>query len=465
MATSLIPFLLGLLVTAGLLLPLLLRFRASAGEAAERADTLEGQVGELRKSRVRIEEDQRSLTQFLKEFPHLARDLFSGLTERQLPPTLLHVLQKSLDPAHAVVLVRRGHEASEARFVVAAVAPEGGAPKPGTEIPLDRGEVGFVAEAQLVMSSEDLQAAEVRERIKAGPDAPPGLPTDILAPLVFDQETLGMVALSRPRRSVGDGKAALRLIAQTGAQALHAAAAYSRIRSTAEMDGLTRVFNKRHMEQTLSELIYRTACAAYDRKGAGAAPTAVGLSVFLFDIDHFKHYNDTNGHLPGDKLLQELARLVQDSIRKDDIFGRFGGEEFLLVLPSTSLVQALGAANKVRSAIAARKFPFADRQPMGMLSVSGGVAEYPHDGMDAASLLRAADAALYEAKRQGRNRVVAASRSGARVAAAAAAPAMPGPVVATPTPSGPATPASLAAARPPAAGAPTPAAGGTGKRP
>jgi diguanylate cyclase (GGDEF)-like protein len=407
MATWLTPFLLGLLVTAALLLPVLLRFRASAGEANRRAAALEREASELRRGRTQMDEDQRSVLQFLKEFPNLARDLFGGYAERQLPPTLLHVLQKSLDPAQALVLVRRGQEPADARFVVAAAYPEGGVPRVGTEMPLDRGELGFVAESQLLASREDLTTDEARRRIKPGPDSLAGMQPQLLAPLVFDHETLGMIALSRPRRAVGDGKAALRLIAQTAAQALHAAAASARVRVTGEMDGLTRAYNKRHMEQALSDLI--------QRGGAGA-------SIFLFDIDHFKHYNDTNGHLPGDKLLQELVRVVQDSIRKDDIFGRFGGEEFLLILPNTTREQATGAANKVREAIAARRFPFAEKQPMGILSISGGVAEYPHDGPDGVGLLRAADAALYEAKRQGRNRVVTAAMAPASLAAGAASP-------------------------------------------
>ena len=260
------------------------------------------------------------------------------------------------------------------------------------------------------MNRQDLSSETVQSRIKPGPETLPGLRPDIIAPLVFDQETLGLIAVARPRKTAGDGKAALRLIAQTGAQALHAAAAYSRMRISAEMDGLTRVFNKRHMEQALTELIYRSACTSYDRRSHGDEGPPPGLSVFLFDIDHFKHYNDTNGHLAGDRLLQDLAQAVQESIRKDDIFGRFGGEEFLVILPNTSLAQALAAANKVRTMIAGRSFPFAGRQPIGVLSVSGGVAEYPHDGLDTAGLLQAADAALYEAKRGGRNQVVAAAR-------------------------------------------------------
>ncbi len=430
---TLIPFLLGCLVTAGFLVPLVLRLRTAAGEANEGADAMGDQFGQLQRNYAQLQEDQQSLSQFLKEFPHLARDLFSALTERQIPGTILHIVQRSLEPAHAIVLVKRGRPEEEANapacLVVAAVAPEGSPHELGTEIPMDRGELGFAAEAQIVMTRQDLSSETAQSRIKPGPEALTGLRPDFIAPLVFDQETLGLIAVARPRKTVGDGKAALRLIAQTGAQALHAAAAYSRLRIDAEMDGLTQVFNKRHMEQALTELIYRTACTSYDRRSHGDEGPPPGLSVFLFDIDHFKHYNDTNGHLAGDKLLQELANAVQESTRKDDIFGRFGGEEFLLILPNTSLDQALAAANKIRTMIAGRPFPFADRQPMGVLSVSGGVAEYPHHGMDTAGLLEAADAALYQAKRGGRNRVAAASRPQAGTppdAADAATPAKVG---------------------------------------
>jgi diguanylate cyclase (GGDEF)-like protein len=410
---TLIPFCLGLLVTAGLLVPLVMRLRAAAGEANQRAEAIGNQFGQLQRTHTQLQEDLLSLTQFLKEFPHLARDLFSALTERQIPGTILHIVQRSLEPSHTIVLVKRGRPEGEASggacLVVAAVAPEDSPHQIGTEIPIDCGELGFAAEAQIVMSRDDLSSETAQSRIKPGPETLAGLRPDFIAPLVFDQETLGLVAVARPNKTAGDGKAALRLIAQTGAHALHAAVAYSRMRISAEMDGLTHVFNKRHMEQAVTELIYRTACASYDRGSHGDQEPAPGQSVFLFDIDHFKHYNDTNGHLAGDRLLQDLTRAVQESIRKDDIFGRFGGEEFLLILPNTSCAQALAAANKVRTMIAGRSFPFAGRQPMGLLSVSGGVAEYPHDGMDTAGLLQAADAALYEAKRGGRNRVLAAS--------------------------------------------------------
>jgi diguanylate cyclase (GGDEF)-like protein len=422
------PFFLGLIVTAGVLIPLLLRSRAVANEIAGEVENLEHALSTLKTTKSQLEEDQKFLTQFMKDFPHLARDLFSGLKERQVPNSVLHIVQKSLDPAQAIVMVRRGSaegNLKDRRFVVAAVAPEAGAIRVGSEVPADTGEIGFAAEARIVVGREDLQDETTKARIKPGPSPLTGFVPDLIAPLVFDQETLGVLALSRPRKQSGDVKAALRLITQTGAQALHNAAAYTQIRVTAEMDGLTRIFNKKHMEQTLSELIYRTACAAYDRRDQGGTAASQALSVFLFDIDHFKHYNDTNGHLAGDKLLQELARVVPDTVRKDDIFGRFGGEEFLLILPNTNLAQALAAANKIRSLLAGYQFPFSDRQPLKAITVSGGVAEYPYHGRDAQSLLHAADEALYEAKRQGRNRVMAAATAKRAAPASAANPGQP----------------------------------------
>ena len=421
---SSVPFFLGLIVTAGLLIPVLLRMRASIAEARADSQAATPQLQALKRTNAKLQEDLGFLTHFLKEFPRLARELYSGLGERQIPGVILSIVQRSLDPQQVAILVKRqgrvpkGAKASkpEERLVVAATYPEGTGMKLGAEFPLDTGEIGFAAESQIVVNRQDLQTEESKSRIKPG-SMLPGMPhPDIIAPLVFDQETLGVIVVAKPRRS-GDPKAALRLVAQSGAQVLHTAAQVSRMRHTAEMDGLTRIFNKKHMEQTLNELVYRAACAAYDQREGSKGAAAQSLSVFLFDIDNFKNYNDTNGHLAGDKLLQELAGLVQASVRKDDIFGRFGGEEFLLILPHTNSQQALAAAEKVRVALATHPFAFAEKQPMKCISVSGGVSEYPHDGLDAAGLLHSADEALYKAKKSGRNKVLPADRAQAAAAA------------------------------------------------
>jgi diguanylate cyclase (GGDEF)-like protein len=410
-ASQFIAFFLGLAISAGILVPILLRLRSTVGEARFDRSSAGQQVTQIKRANAALEEDLRFLTQFLKDYPRLARELYSGLTERQIPATLLNIVQRSLDPQHVAVLVKRSDAKNDKsktpRLVVAAAYPDGAAVKVGTEIPIGTGEIGFAAEAQIVVNRQDLQAETAGSRIKPGPALPGMAEPELIAPLVFDQETLGVIVLSKPRKS-GDPKAALRLVTQTGAQVLHSAAQVSRMKTTAEMDGLTRIYNKKHLEQTLNDMIYRAACAAYDQRSAGQASPGQVLSVFLFDIDNFKNYNDTNGHLPGDKLLQQLAGLVNESVRKDDVLGRFGGEEFLLVMPHTSAGQALAAAEKIRQLLASYPFAFAEKQPLGVISISGGVAEYPLHGLDAAGLLHAADEALYEAKRSGRNRVLPA---------------------------------------------------------
>jgi len=410
-ASQFIAFFLGLAITAGILVPILLRLRTTVGEARFEKSSAGQQVAQLKRAHAALEEDLRFLTQFLKDFPRLARELYSGLTERQIPAVLLNIVQRSLDPQHVAVLVRRSDTKNDKsrtpRLVVAAAYPDGATVKVGTEVPLGTGEIGYAAEAQMVLNRQDLQAETAKSRIKPGPPLS-GMPEpELIAPLVFDQETLGVIVMSKPRKS-GDPKAALRLVTQTGAQVLHTAAQVSRMKTTAEMDGLTRIYNKKHLEQTLNELIYRAACAAYDQRAAGQPLPGQVLSVFLFDIDNFKNYNDSNGHLAGDKLLQELAGLVNEAVRKDDVFGRFGGEEFLLILPHTTAVQALQAAEKIRVLLASHPFAFAEKQPLRLISISGGVAEYPLHGLDAAGLLHAADEALYEAKRSGRNKVLPA---------------------------------------------------------
>jgi len=413
---SVIPFFLGLMVTGGILLPLLMSLRSRLAGAKRRSESLEREAANMRRAQARLEEDQQFIFGFLKEFPHYAHELYGGVKERELPTVLLNVVMRSLRPAHGVILVRRGKTEGDARqgarLVVAAVAPEGSKIKVGTEIPTDKGDLAFVAQTQLVMSRQDLVTETTRGKL-GKEQSLPGFEADLVAPMVYDQDTLGLIALARPSKTSVDAKAALRLIAWAGGQALHNAATLSQMKVSADMDGLTGVFNKRHMTQTLSDLIYKLACKAYDASATTGRLKAVTLSIFLWDIDNFKNYNDANGHLAGDQLLQELANLVAHTIRKDaDIFGRFGGEEFLVIFPNTNTAQAMVAAQKIRSVIETHRFPFGDKQPLGRISVSGGVAEYPYDGLDATGLLHKADEALYAAKRQGRNKVLAVTRPG-----------------------------------------------------
>ena len=126
----------------------------------------------------------------------------------------------------------------------------------------------------------------------------------------------------------------------------------------------------------------------------------------MLDIDHFKSVNDRFGHQRGDEVLVEFAGRVTGSVRDIDTFARYGGEEFVLILPETNLEGGLAVAEKLR--LATHRTPFCGDEPGVRLTVSIGVACFPEHATQPEELLRAADEALYEAKLQGRDRVVTA---------------------------------------------------------
>ena len=164
----------------------------------------------------------------------------------------------------------------------------------------------------------------------------------------------------------------------------------------ANRDGLTMLHNHRYFQERLRQEFSQ----AKRQNGA--------LSVLLIDVDHFKKYNDQNGHPAGDELLKQLSRLLDSEIgnRESDVVARYGGEEFVFLLPFTPLDGAMIKAKRIQEAVAAHAFPNASGQPLGMVSVSVGVASYPRDCDDAAALVERADQALYAAKKAGRNCVM-----------------------------------------------------------
>lgn len=165
------------------------------------------------------------------------------------------------------------------------------------------------------------------------------------------------------------------------------------LKSLAITDDLTGAYNHRYFVQKLDEEFARS-------KRLG-----LHLSLIMCDLDHFKRVNDTYGHLVGDAVLRELARIVMDNIRKYDTFARYGGEEFALILPQADGPAAVREADRLRRLVSVT--PFEHMPCCGEITISCGVAVFPnHDILKAEDMVRLADSALYEAKNGGRNRVV-----------------------------------------------------------
>lgn len=166
-----------------------------------------------------------------------------------------------------------------------------------------------------------------------------------------------------------------------------------KLQEYADRDGLTGIANRRYFEARLADEFSR-----WQRHGGD-------LSVLLFDLDRFKRINDQFGHVAGDAVLREMADRVGSVVRKEDTFGRFGGEEFALLLPATPLSDAIGVAEKIRRAIGSEPVDVDGITVPVTASVGAAAARDGVNGYEV--LIHEADAALYSAKRRGRNRSVA----------------------------------------------------------
>ncbi len=174
---------------------------------------------------------------------------------------------------------------------------------------------------------------------------------------------------------------------------------FERTRAFAYRDELTGLHNYRFFHESL-----RREMARYDRSNQP-------VSLVMVDVDHFKDYNDRSGHEAGNRVLAMVARLLSRSLRSEDTTYRYGGEEFVLLLPESPKIAAQLVAERARAAVEGHVFPHADSQPLGRVTVSMGVATCPGDATQPSALIRCADRALYAAKAEGRNQVQLYARS------------------------------------------------------
>lgn len=212
-----------------------------------------------------------------------------------------------------------------------------------------------------------------------------------LIPLIAKNEPLGLLVLEDPEDGEpfqDDDQALLRQLGSQIAIAIHNAKLYA----LAVTDGLTGLFVRRYFDLRLEEEF--AAAVRYNRR----------FTIMLFDIDHFKKFNDTHGHQTGDLVLQQFARLLETNTRGSDICCRYGGEEMTVILPETNLQEAALLANKLCATVRQHTFRGTGDQALSV-TTSIGVAQHDRHVKSPAALVEAADKALYRAKELGRNRV------------------------------------------------------------
>lgn len=186
----------------------------------------------------------------------------------------------------------------------------------------------------------------------------------------------------------------LTIIANQSALAIQNARQYAKIKQLAITDKLTNMYNRRYFMELLKSEIER------------GRRTKKPLSLAILDIDNFRDYNNAHGHLVGDKLLMEFSAILKKSIRNIDTAGRYGGEEFVVLLPESNPQDAAIVAERIRKSLEENYFEGEEDQPLGSVTVSVGVATCLNSSLDHQELLKEADKALYKAKETGKNKVV-----------------------------------------------------------
>ena len=218
-------------------------------------------------------------------------------------------------------------------------------------------------------------------------------------PLLAQGSALGMLHVSgHGREDLAQSQALVETVAEQLALALVNLQLRDTLRVQSLRDALTGLFNRRYLDESLQREI--TRC---ERRGQP-------LAVVMLDVDHFKAFNDTHGHAAGDALLSRIGHILNTMSRSEDLVCRYGGEEFTIVLPETSAADAMRRAREIIAAIGTTTVQHM-RATIGPCTASIGIAMLPDDGDAAVTLLQHADAALYRAKAEGRNRAVAAVRT------------------------------------------------------
>ena len=372
------------------------RMAGSRGRPSRRPARDESEVSvlrDLKTSVARLEAENTALSNFFLLLPDFTKEINSRMERRAIAPLLVKITERLFAPTqvllfflddrvNTLILVQQRGLAEDVKI--------------GFQVKMGEGRIGWAAEHKVPMDTNDF----IREMRQSGASLEiPGhfrFKTELCAPMVHEGRVLGVISVGGITRHYKYEKTMLNLIADLGSIALHNNTLFSQIQEMANSDGLTKLYNKRFFMNRLSDEILKAEKGHYP------------VSVFIFDLDHFKHYNDTQGHQAGDEVLKITGQILREMVRPDDTPARYGGEEFIVILPQTPKEGAMVAAERIRARVASHPFPNRESQPLKTVSLSGGVATFPDDGRNGTDLIASADAALYRGKQAGRNRVIRA---------------------------------------------------------
>jgi diguanylate cyclase (GGDEF)-like protein len=334
---------------------------------------------------------EQDMTRIFLFLPELISKLTSYNEKRDIFNIVIEWIDRLLEPDRAYIFIEKDG------VWVSAIKKDPQNPEDKLVCGRSEGILSVVAELKMTIDQDDYSLLSVEKQSLVSHDPLAHLGLQVCAPLVYNNDVYGIIALGGIPGYSKQKKTLVNMLSDLAANSLVNSILFGRFRHMANRDPLTDLMNKRAFEKAILDTIL------------DASKKKKFFSVFLFDIDFFKRYNDTNGHQAGDEALRITGKLIKENFRSGDVKARYGGEEFIVLMKDTPKDQAYALAEKFRQIVESHPYPLEQKsQPGGKVTVSGGVATFPGDGSNIKEVIEMADEALYSAKEKGRNRIVMA---------------------------------------------------------
>ena len=356
---------------------------------------------------------QQQLTMYSAEMKKLKKELArKSEIAVKLPQITKKITEKLPSDAYPAIAVRSMMDFFHAKIVGYFAPVEGSSDYSlvvGTGFPPDwlnkvrihssEGILGMALRNRVVVSRMEPHASSGRRSSRSSLENLEVAP-DFVAPVFGISGTVGVLVIAGCPLPLEEERVYVSMFADQLSTMLQNAALLDSNRNATWVDQLTGVANRLYFQQRFESEIRRTG--NYRQ----------ALALFMFDIDKFKSINDTHGHHAGDVVIKKMAEIVKKNTRGSDLVGRYGGDEFIVLITSTTEKQAITFAEKLREIVSATDIAIPGTEVPVRITVSGGLAMFPSHGQSTTELFRAADDALFESKRQGRNRVLIAASAG-----------------------------------------------------
>ncbi|NJD61954.1 MAG: sensor domain-containing diguanylate cyclase [Deltaproteobacteria bacterium] len=400
------PFwLLSLSFIAGSLLGSLLAYafrKSDGGEKSETQLALERQIDRLQ-SRVReLAREQKTALfdnarkkEIVEQFPAIVQNLTQKLSATALPLIAVRLAKDLFQASQA------GYFAPIENSVDYTLVAGVGFPSDwegNIHLSADEGMLGLALQKKVIVTRQEPYSASGQRPGRLSLEKA-GITPDFVAPIFGDSGITGALVIAGcPYRNT-DERRYLSMLADLLSNALQNAERIEAAEMHTWFDPLTGIANRFYFARRFESEVRRAKNYMHP------------LSVLLFDIDGFKQINDTFGHQAGDVVLKKLAEIARSCTRSSDLVARYGGDEFVVLLASSNKERALGYSENLKEKITAMEIRIPGVEEPIRVTISGGIAMFPPDGQSTTELIRAADDALYDAKRTGKNKVAMAKAS------------------------------------------------------